>query len=63
MNMVVFEYKNKNKIYIGNFISALGALVKDTKIGNFCIENSVTHIFKRSIAQVPRLFYPIWFLN
>jgi hypothetical protein len=38
-------------------------LVKDTKIRNFCNENSVIYIFKRSIAQVSILFYHIWFFN
>jgi hypothetical protein len=43
--------------------SVPGALVKDTKTNNFCIENSVLYLFKRSITQVSRPIYHILFLN
>jgi hypothetical protein len=39
--------------------SAPGALVKNTKISKFCIENDVLYISKRSITQVPKIFYHI----
>jgi hypothetical protein len=41
------------------FINAPEALVKDIKTSNIYIENDVLYISKRSITQVPRIFYHI----
>jgi hypothetical protein len=49
-------YKTKLIIikYSVMLTSAPGALVKDTKIINFCIENNVFYLSKKSITQVPK---------
>jgi hypothetical protein len=48
---------------MGYVNSVLGALVNDIKANNFCIENNVLYISKRSNTQIPRLFDHTWFLN